>query len=110
MKGLQHVNPGGWTYSAGWSDLIKDQTIINEQNTKLRAQADIEKRLAALEGKDAGKQVSSLNNRDENLTIAGMIADPRYTGGGLRSEEHTSELPSLMRLSYAVFCLNKKTK
>src|SRR3546814_2660539 len=27
---------------------------------------------------------------------------------GLRSEEHTSELPSLMRLSYAVFCLNKK--
>src|SRR3546814_3137429 len=27
----------------------------------------------------------------------------------LRSEEHTSELPSLMRKSYAVFCLNKKT-
>src|SRR3546814_9110625 len=29
---------------------------------------------------------------------------------GDRSEEHTSELQSLMRLSYAVFCLNKKTK
>src|SRR3546814_5412817 len=29
--------------------------------------------------------------------------------GGLRSEEHTSELQSLMRISYAVFCL-KKTK
>src|SRR3546814_2246794 len=27
-----------------------------------------------------------------------------------RSEEHTSELPSLMRISYAVFCLKKKTK
>src|SRR3546814_7866447 len=26
----------------------------------------------------------------------------------LRSEEHTSELQSLMRISYAVFCLNKK--
>src|SRR3546814_8195486 len=26
-----------------------------------------------------------------------------------RSEEHTSELQSLMRISYAVFCLNKKT-
>src|SRR3546814_2694372 len=26
----------------------------------------------------------------------------------LRSEEHTSEIPSLMRTSYAVFCLNKK--
>src|SRR3546814_5499523 len=28
----------------------------------------------------------------------------------VRSEEHTSELQSLMRLSYAVFCLKKKTK
>src|SRR3546814_1405578 len=27
-----------------------------------------------------------------------------------RSEEHTSELPSLMRISYAVFCLKKKKK
>src|SRR3546814_994129 len=30
--------------------------------------------------------------------------------GALRSEEHTSELQSLMRISYAVFCLKKKTK
>src|SRR3546814_6365200 len=30
--------------------------------------------------------------------------------GELRSEEHTSELQSLMRISYAVFCLKKKTK
>src|SRR3546814_8300684 len=30
--------------------------------------------------------------------------------GRLRSEEHTSELQSLMRISYAVFCLKKKTK
>src|SRR3546814_10164100 len=29
---------------------------------------------------------------------------------GARSEEHTSELQSLMRISYAVFCLKKKTK
>src|SRR3546814_6511616 len=29
---------------------------------------------------------------------------------GGRSEEHTSELQSLMRISYAVFCLKKKTK
>src|SRR3546814_2361236 len=32
----------------------------------------------------------------------------RATGLGWRSEEHTSELQSLMRLSYAVFCLKKK--
>src|SRR3546814_2883324 len=30
--------------------------------------------------------------------------------GGARSEEHTSELQSLMRISYAVFCLKKKTQ
>src|SRR3546814_10819601 len=29
---------------------------------------------------------------------------------GRRSEEHTSELQSLMRISYAVFCLKKKNK
>src|SRR3546814_4249957 len=29
--------------------------------------------------------------------------------GGARSEEHTSELQSLMRISYAVFCLKKNT-
>src|SRR3546814_8457295 len=33
-------------------------------------------------------------------------ADPRNVG---RSEEHTSELQSLMRISYAVFCLKTKT-
>src|SRR3546814_4094562 len=32
------------------------------------------------------------------------------TLGGPRSEEHTSELQSLMRISYAVFCLKKKKK
>src|SRR3546814_8181615 len=30
------------------------------------------------------------------------------TGPAVRSEEHTSELQSLMRISYAVFCLKKK--
>src|SRR3546814_5771231 len=34
----------------------------------------------------------------------------RRHGGRLRSEEHTSELQSLMRISYAVFCLKKKKK
>src|SRR3546814_6831384 len=34
---------------------------------------------------------------------------PSLLHAGLRSEEHTSELQSLMRISYAVFCLIKKT-
>src|SRR3546814_12709223 len=34
----------------------------------------------------------------------------RIASSGWRSEEHTSELQSLMRISYAVFCLKKKKK
>src|SRR3546814_5711367 len=42
-----------------------------------------------------------------NLELLGeLIAGLTRTG---RSEEHTSELQSLMRISYAVFCLKKKT-
>src|SRR3546814_6101024 len=37
-------------------------------------------------------------------------SDLRPNGILDRSEEHTSELQSLMRISYAVFCLKKKTK
>src|SRR3546814_7331738 len=42
------------------------------------------------------------------------IVGERFDDAGrderVRSEEHTSELQSLMRISYAVFCLKKKTK
>src|SRR3546814_12399787 len=50
---------------------------------------------------------------------AERISDPRHDGVAdgsaqgdrfLRSEEHTSELQSLMRISYAVFCLKKKNR
>src|SRR3546814_7722957 len=36
------------------------------------------------------------------------LPDPRGRQQSARSEEHTSELQSLMRISYAVFCLKKK--
>src|SRR3546814_9969345 len=39
--------------------------------------------------------------------LAEVHDDPPH-GGIIRSEEHTSELQSLMRISYAVFCLNQK--
>src|SRR3546814_2890006 len=57
-----------------------------------------------------------------NIKKTGAISAPNfapaiaayYTGqpipDGYRSEEHTSELQSLMRISYAVFCLTKKTQ
>src|SRR3546814_6135668 len=42
------------------------------------------------------------------LGAVARIGVPRWTVDRLRSEEHTSELQSLMRISYAVFCLKKK--
>src|SRR3546814_1609615 len=38
----------------------------------------------------------------------GAVVEQAFVALLLRSEEHTSELQSLMRISYAVFCLNKK--
>src|SRR3546814_4336071 len=38
------------------------------------------------------------------------LALSNHPGHCIRSEEHTSELQSLMRISYAVFCLKKKNK
>src|SRR3546814_8315285 len=45
--------------------------------------------------------------RSTSLAVDGAAAD---ISSGIRSEEHTSELQSLMRISYAVFCLKKNTK
>src|SRR3546814_3644234 len=52
------------------------------------------------------------NRRAEACRIVERDQDARPVGEQLgdnpRSEEHTSELQSLMRISYAVFCLKKK--
>src|SRR3546814_1502961 len=47
------------------------------------------------------------DNEYTGVVYADWMQDEDYTGHG-RSEEHTSELQSLMRISYAVFCLKKK--
>src|SRR3546814_4700573 len=47
-------------------------------------------------------------NAIEALNLGARLGD-FYHDTGERSEEHTSELQSLMRISYAVFCLKKKT-
>src|SRR3546814_1377214 len=70
------------------------------------------------------EQSAEHNNRDRNFSqhrhLPMSAAEPkpftRYrlrpgaSFSGSRSEEHTSELQSLMRISYAVFCLKKKNE
>src|SRR3546814_4056186 len=52
------------------------------------------------------KQTEGVAGTGLGLPVARSAA--RSLGGELRSEEHTSELQSLMRTSYAVFCLKNK--
>src|SRR3546814_8908445 len=80
-------------------------------------------------GGDAGPEAAAFaagsNNSTGTSTLTGTFinganeaAVPPYAGLAavnasfvdVRSEEHTSELQSLMRISYAVFCLKKKNK
>src|SRR3546814_7831936 len=55
-----------------------------------------------------------IQNGSSAVSITGSNGQAQFSGGPLgggldaRSEEHTSELQSLMRISYAVFCLKKK--
>src|SRR3546814_7450290 len=67
---------------------LRGRTVINlffEDSTRTRSSFEI-----------AGKWLSA-----DTINITGK-------GSSTRSEEHTSELQSLMRISYAVFCLKKK--
>src|SRR3546814_3135847 len=55
--------------------------------------------------KDLDVEVPATGQRDE---IGAMAQAVLVFKENMRSEEHTSELQSLMRISYAVFCLKKK--
>src|SRR3546814_2096898 len=57
-------------------------------------------------------EVRFVRGQSLSLTASRLLALMILTAGGdaWRSEEHTSELQSLMRISYAVFFLKKKTK
>src|SRR3546814_3938353 len=78
-------------------------------------------------GRDASKTrlvegVHHLSGHVELALLGGTVADPHGSAALVagqprelelrqaRSEEHTSELQSLMRISYAVFCLKKKNQ
>src|SRR3546814_5259456 len=60
---------------------------------------------------EKGARVGAVAVVDESSGEDRALIDRANTRASIgRSEEHTSELQSLMRISYAVFCLKKKTK
>src|SRR3546814_2227577 len=61
---------------------------------------------SALDGRSAGHRAAVVGRVADRHLDRRAPVERRY---GDRSEEHTSELQSLMRISYAVFCLKKKS-
>src|SRR3546814_8707873 len=86
-------------------DAEKNRTAVHHQDA-LRGVPD---HLCAGDGGNgAGNRLSARISGVGRQAVDGRVQRVGVSGGG-RSEEHTSELQSLMRISYAVFCLKKKT-
>src|SRR3546814_5435395 len=100
------------------SKLLPYTTLFRSRRVPPRqehAQGDglpgIERQAAAdqRQGSRADAQFEGRGRRCAQNADQGRLRDRRRgEGARRRSEEHTSELQSLMRISYAVFCLNKK--
>src|SRR3546814_3037370 len=70
-------------------------------------------RAALADGEEAGEWMAGVANLGVRPTVndRGVLLEVHLFDRTLeRSEEHTSELQSLMRISYAVFCLKKKNR
>src|SRR3546814_1162170 len=92
---------------ARWTGIPVTRLVASEREKLLHLEEELHKRVAGQE--EAIEAVSDAIRRSR----AGLHDRKKPIGSfiflGTRSEEHTSELQSLMRISYAVFCL-KKTK
>src|SRR3546814_4153677 len=85
---------------------IREKDLRHSERTGL----EVKEGCARIERKGA-RRCDTAGQIDPRHARLACIDQQRPTGGIIgRSEEHTSELQSLMRISYAVLCLRKKTK
>src|SRR3546814_10083495 len=99
--------------AGGWTSCYKRRKHMAEGNYGTRHLMEEEMREKGM-GVFENKMAPAPENKSlSSMTKADLIALAEKEGTDLtdatRSEEHTSELQSLMRISYAVFCLKKKT-
>src|SRR3546814_4725055 len=86
-------------------DLVRGDAETGRDRSEILVAEEIRQENLTRDFRQRGDRAGvSVNRRSADVGKTGRIhADPR-------SEEHTSELQSLMRISYAVFCLKKKTQ
>src|SRR3546814_10452496 len=87
---------------------LSSQSVRSSQNSFTRAKKPEDSGEVSRPSPAASNSRSSSRCFLVRLTGVSM-ATSTYMSPSARSEEHTSELQSLMRISYAVFCLKKKT-
>src|SRR3546814_6262605 len=80
--------------------------MLDDHATQILATTDL---IAERVRKTGNTTLRSIGDISRRQTIKDNDAEYVSPQDMLRSEEHTSELQSLMRISYAVFCLKKKT-
>ena len=73
-KALAHANPGGYTYSDGWSQLIKSATRINDEDARLRETAEIRAELKRLAPQKHGLLDLDTPHRRAMAAGAGALA------------------------------------
>ena len=73
-KGLAHANPGGYTYSEGWSQILKSYARIQDENTRLREMADLKSQVAKLVKQQRGDLWDfDRRTRRASIGIVGML-------------------------------------
>src|SRR3546814_4615691 len=95
------------------TDTLFPYTTLFRSLVLLQGLVQLAKHQVLQPGVDRQVQVAAIHRQRHRLHILDDAAQAVFddpAAARRRSEEHTSELQSLMRISYAVFCLQKKTK
>src|SRR3546814_10354313 len=95
-----------------YTTLFRSHDHVEQHQVRRLLGCDRQRFLAAVGGDDL--VAVAREQGADHAEVGWLVVDDQDAAGGVgrsghaRSEEHTSELQSLMRISYAVFCLKKK--
>src|SRR3546814_5761428 len=117
QKTAYEMRISDWSSDVCSSDLVKESGAAEMPFFRMKVRLKREIVTMGVPGIDPARDAGAyVDPEDWNALIGApdvVVIDTRNdyeVDIGTRSEEHTSELQSLMRISYAVFCLKKKKR